>query len=101
MSQPCPSDPSRDPGEGGTRAGASPATPAWLMPGLALGVLGALDIGLAMRLAGAIGTVVAERHAPVVPVLVATGCAMTAGAALALTWLLLEDLVGSERSLFS
>ncbi|MCL9999680.1 MAG: hypothetical protein NBV68_09870 [Erythrobacter sp.] len=70
------------------------------MPGLALGVLGALDLCLAVRLARAIGTVVAERHAPAVPMLVAIGCAMTAGAALALTWLLLEDLVASERSIF-
>jgi hypothetical protein len=71
------------------------------MSGLALGAVGALDIGLTVQLARAIGAVLAERHAPLVAVLATTGCAMTAGAALALTWLLLEDLVGRERSHFS
>lgn len=98
MSQPCPSDPSHDPGEGGTRAGASPATPVWLMPGLALGVVAVLDIGLARQLAGAIGMVLAERDAPFVPVLAATGYAIMTGAALGLTGLLIADLASSDRS---
>lgn len=101
MSQPSPLKLSRDPGDGDAHLGAIPAASPWLVPGLALGALGALDIALTMRLAGAIGAVLAERDAPFVPVLAATGCAMTASAALALTWLQLEDLFGSERSIFS
>lgn len=101
MSQPYPSSFSHDQSDGEPRTGASPDTLTRFMPGLALGVLGALDIGLAVQLARAVGTVVAERHAPLIPVLAAAGCAMTAGAALTLTWLLLEDLAGSERSIFS
>jgi len=72
-----------------------------LVPGLALGVLAALDIGLAVQFAEAIGTVLARREAPLFPVLVAIGFAMTAGAALVLTRLVIEDLVGSERNIFA
>ncbi len=85
MSQPCPSDFSHDPGTGDPRNAASPQGAAWLMPGLALGMLGALDIGLAVQLVRAIGTLLEERAAPLIPLLAATGCAMTAAAALALT----------------
>lgn len=101
MSQPCPPELPPDAGGGDARPGALPEAPSRLVPGLVLGALGALDIALAVQLAGAIGTVLAEREALLVPVLAATGCAMTAGASLALTWLLVEDLVGTERSIFS
>lgn len=96
MSQPCPPELPPDP-----RPGALPEAPSRIVPGLVLGALGALDIALTVQLAGAIGTVLAQREALFVPVLAATGCAMTAGAALALTWLLIEDHLGSERSIFS
>jgi hypothetical protein len=60
-----------------------------------------LDIGLARQLAGAIGMVLAERDAPFVPVLAATGYAMMTGAALGLTGLLIADLASSDRSFLS
>ncbi|WP_073975398.1 hypothetical protein [Erythrobacter donghaensis] len=79
MPQPCPPEPSRDPGNGEPCPGTAPEAPSRLAPGLALGALGAIDIA---------------------PLRAAAGCAMTTGAALALSWLLLGHLLG-ERGLFS
>lgn len=98
MSQRCPPEPSRDRSANDARPGAAPAASPSFMAGLALGVLGLLDIGLAMQLAEAIAAVFAARGEMLFPVLAAIGCAMIAGAALAFTWLLLEDLVGNPPS---
>ena len=79
MPQPCPPEPSRDPGNGEPCPGTAPEAPSRLAPGLALGALGAIDIA---------------------PLRAAAGCAMTTGAAPTLSWLLLGDLRG-ERGIFS
>lgn len=96
-----PPEPLRHPIGGNIRPGASSETSSRLVQGLALVVLAAVDIGLAGQLAGAIGTVLAERGALLFPVLAATGCLMTLSAALALTWLLIADHRGSQVSIFS
>lgn len=65
-----------------------------------LGLMAVVDVGLVLQLAKAIGTVMTDREAPLAPMLAATGCAMTAGAALALTWLVFEDLAQCKRDIF-
>jgi hypothetical protein len=63
----------------------------------ALSMLAAADVWLAMHLADALGELLAQLHAPLVPVLAAAGYAAMAGGALILTWLSLEDLIAALR----
>lgn len=64
--------------------------------GLALAALGPLDVWLAMQLVHSVGAVLAQREALLVGLLAAIGCAITAGAGLMLTWLLIDDLLVDE-----
>jgi hypothetical protein len=68
-----------------------------LLRGLALGALVAADLWLAMRLAHAIGAVLAQPDAPLILALAAIGHALEAGAAMLLTWMLIEDHTGIAR----
>jgi hypothetical protein len=67
------------------------------LPALALAMLAAADVWLAMNLADALGGLLVQLHAPLVPVLAAAGYAAMAGGALILTWLSLEDLIAALR----
>lgn len=80
---------------------ADPARTAPLRSGVALAALAALDVWLAIRLAHCLGALLSQRDALFVNLLAAIGCAMTAGAALLLTRLLIDDLSGEMRGGFS
>jgi hypothetical protein len=67
------------------------------LPALALAMLAAADVWLAMHLADALGGLLAQLHAPLVPMLAAAGYAAMAGGGLILTWLSLEDLIAALR----
>lgn len=75
----------------------TPGGPSRVHAGL-LGVLAAADIWLGMQLAGAVEAVLAQRHALVVSVLAAIGCAAMAGQGMILSWLVFDDLRESLRS---
>lgn len=62
--------------------------------GLALAGAGALDIWLLVRLIEAVAAMLVQEDAPLVPALAAAGCAMQTGAALLLTWLLIDEIDG-------
>ncbi len=64
---------------------------------LALGVLAGANIWLLFQFVAAVGAVLGQLDAPLIPVLAATGCGMMAGQALFLTWLLAGDLARSLR----
>lgn len=76
---------------------ASPIPP-WLVPGLALGALIAIDAWLAIQLVRSFGALLAELSIPLLPLAAALGCAIMAGTALLATWLLLTDLLLALRS---
>ena len=80
----------------GRDAGAS-AVPRWLVPGLGLGVLVAIDLWLAARLVRSLAAVLAELSIPLLPLAAALGCAIMAGTALLATRLLLADLLRALR----
>jgi len=63
-----------------------------------IGLLAAADIGLVWHLVRSAETALAQHQAPVIPLLAVCGCGAVTGAALLLTWLLLEDLINSLRT---
>ncbi len=72
----------------------------WRLRRLALAGLGVLDIWLLVQLMQAIDAMLAQDNAPLISALAAAGCALETGAALLLTWLLIEEGTG-EPTVFS
>ena len=91
MCQPYSPDCSRDFTADRARDTPASAGQKWRLRGLALAGLGALDIWLMMELAQSVGVALAQHDAPLIPALAAIGCALETGAALLLTWLLIDD----------
>lgn len=72
-----------------------------LVRGLAVGLLGAIDFWLVTQLVQSIGAILTQQNSPLILALAAIGCALEAGAALMLTWLLIDEHPGSKRPVFS
>lgn len=97
MPQPSFPDRPRDQIERGRRDLGASAVPRWLVPGLGLGVLVAIDLWCAARLVRSLGAVVEELSIPLLPLAAALGCAIMAGTALLATRLLLADFLRALR----